>query len=499
MKESDRSIPARGKGGRLAIIPLVLLSCLVAGAVWLDGCSSSDKPDSPVLARVEVPEYLEDLNLPVYADLEDGNEAYYALVVATRSELLKERVSFSVIDEYLPGRRYLIALEEQDGARQEAAQRCRVLYDDGQHIIVRYTAALTELLPGLGFDLALMSDEPINDPVVGLFDRSARDAPPKRSSAAPAVPVSRDPLVGKMLTAVTEADVGSYLEALSGETPVTVEGAFYTFTTRHTKSGEPIRKATQYVYERLTAMGLNPGFENWTFTDDEETLSNRNVWAEIRGRTTPDRIIILIAHLDSISNDGTGLAPGADDNASSCASLLAIADVMKNYRFHSTVRFVFTTGEEQSIHGARAHAEGAAKLQQDIVAVINLDMVGYSKKTDPPSRPKQQVKTRNQKNRTGYQKDVVIADTYVTVVETYGLDAVFEAVVEDDGELASDHAPFWQKKYAAVWVIEYAERGYLNPEMHTEEDRMKILNMPYCVAIARASLGTAAHLAGVID
>ena len=67
-----------------------------------------------------------------------------------------------------------------------------------------------------------------------------------------------------------------------------------------------------------------------------------------------------MAHLDSI-NDKTDNpadpAPGADDDASGCAALLVAAAGMKDVRFERTVRFVFTTGEENGILGSAAYAK----------------------------------------------------------------------------------------------------------------------------------------------
>jgi acetylornithine deacetylase/succinyl-diaminopimelate desuccinylase-like protein len=187
--------------------------------------------------------------------------------------------------------------------------------------------------------------------------------------------------------------------------------------------------------------------------------------------------------------------------------LLAAADIMRYYSFKRTVRFVFTTGEEQSLYGGTAYAEKMDSEGQNIVAVLNLDMIGYSKITDPAVKPKQQIKIRNQKNKTGYAKDLPIAQTYIDVVNAYGMNQIFDAVIEDDGEVASDHAPFWDLMatclkrnpnascYPAAWVIEYAEEGYLNPKMHSAEDRVSNMNLPYFTAVVKAALGTAVHLA----
>jgi len=462
------------------------------------GCSSSgSSPDEPrVLARVEVPAYLEDLNLPVYADLEDAGGSYYALVIATKTQLNKAGATYRVIDEYLPGTDYLIALDLEDveGARQEAARLMHVLYDDGEHIIVRYKSELSELLPDIGFDLKMMSQDPIN------FNRVDLPVIARSNSPSLAFASGKNPKVEAMLAAVTEEDIKSSTELLSGERPVEVDGATYAIVNRHTKSGIPVQKATQYVYDRLKDMGLTPSFSEWTFENEGESLKNRNVVGEIKGQSTPEEIVILIAHLDSISDATDGIEPGADDNASGCVALLTAANIMKAYKFKRTVRFVFTTGEEQSLFGGTAYAKKAKTEGQKIVAVLNLDMIGYSKVTDPPVKPKQQIKIRHWQNQTGYAMDLRIAQAYIDVVKTYGLDQVFEAVIVDDGEVTSDQSPFWDTKiYPAAWVIEYAEKGYINPKMHSLNDRINIMNLPYYAAVVKAALGTAANMAETMD
>jgi hypothetical protein len=483
------------------IEPILVLLLLCVSVLSYLGCggTGSSTGDSQVLARVEVPAYLEDLNLPVYADLEDAAGTYYALVIATRTQLNRSGATYRVIDEFTPGTCYLIALEDVEGARSEAAGLVNILYDDGEHIIVRYRSELSELLPDLGFDLKLMSQTPINFNAVDL------SVMVKSAFSSAAAISEKNPKVEAMLRAVTEENIKLSTEKLSGEKPVVVDSAPYTILTRHTKSGTPVQKATQYVYERLKDMGLTPSFSEWTFEFEGESLSNRNVVGEIKGQSTPEEVVLLIAHLDSISKADDGIEPGADDNASGCVALLTAAEIMRAYKFKRTVRFVFTTGEEQAMLGGKAYAEKAKKEGQKIVAVLNLDMIGYSKATDPPVKPKQQIKIRHWKNKTGYSMDLPIAQTYVDVVKTYGMDQVFEAVIEDDGEVTSDHSPFWDTKvYPAAWAIEYAEKGYLNPKMHSRDDRVNIpgihsMNLPYYAAVVKAAMGTAAHLAETMD
>lgn len=481
VSEGNMKSVKRDTGKKQLIPVLFCLSLLLSGLVNCTG-SSSSSPDLVVLARVEVPAFLEDLNLPVYADLEDGNEIYYALVLATRTQLDRSGVDYRVIDENSTGADYVIATEVEEDARARAGVYLPVLYDDGRHIIARYESRLSEVLPDLGFELKIMSATPIN------FNATETAARVQATAA-----MTKNLVVEAMMDNITEAKLEEDLKRFSGIKPIVVDGAEYTLTTRNTSSGEPLQKATKYVYERLKGLGLKTVYENWSLRGYE----NRNVVGEITGKVASDEIIVLIAHLDSVNDNeenATAPAPGADDNASGCVGLLAAAEVMSTHEFRRTIRFVLTTGEEQGTLGSQDSAERARKSNEKIMAVINLDMIAYTKE----AKPRMQVKTRNFKNRGGYTIDKVIADTCLDVIRVYGLDSAMTAVFEDDGEVNSDHASFWDKKYAAIWLIEYAEKGYLNPDMHSTDDVVEILNKPFLDAMVSASMGTAAHLAGVI-
>ena len=97
-----------------------------------------------------------------------------------------------------------------------------------------------------------------------------------------------NPVVTGMIGKVTQNAVNSYISGLSGESPVLVEGTSYTITTRHTNSGTPVQKATQYVFEQLQKGGLRTYFHNWTLG----TYANRNVVGELPGKTRPGEIVL---------------------------------------------------------------------------------------------------------------------------------------------------------------------------------------------------------------
>jgi hypothetical protein len=290
--------------------------------------------------------------------------------------------------------------------------------------------------------------------------------------------ITYDSRVANIIAAVTQAAAYTYSGNLSGETQVVVEGDPYTIVTRHTSSGVPIQKATQYVFEFMSQFSLDVSFHAWA--------SGRNVIGEKLGATDPEEIILVTAHLDDMPSGG--VAPGADDNASGSVGVMLAAELLDQYWFEKTIRFVFFTGEEQGLLGAKAYAQDVYDNGENIVGVFNMDMIGYD--SDPyPTLPTLRIHTRN-----SYAPDLAIANTFVDVVNTYGLSGLLTPIIDQDGITASDHAAFWSKGYAGVLAIEDDQSDF-NPYYHSVNDLRSNLNMGYMTNYIKASLGSVAHLA----
>jgi hypothetical protein len=165
--------------------------------------------------------------------------------------------------------------------------------------------------------------------------------------------------------------------------------------------------------------------------------------------------------------------------------VMLAAELLDPYWFEKTIRFAFFTGEEQGLLGAKAYASKVQADGEDIVAVYNMDMIGY----DAAGGPILRIHTRN-----SHAGDLVIANTFVDVVTTYGLAGVLTPIIDQDGITASDHAAFWSKGYDAVLAIEDDQSDF-NAYYHTVNDKREHLNMGYFTNYIKASLGTAAHLA----
>ncbi len=110
-----------------------------------------------------------------------------------------------------------------------------------------------------------------------------------------------------------------------------------------------------------------------------------NVYAVLRGHDPAQvsRIVLVTGHYDSRNSDtfnGTGPAPGANDDGSGtavsleCARVLSQAAAQTN--FPATIIFLTVAGEEQGLNGSKHFAEMAKQQGWKIEAVLNNDIVG---------------------------------------------------------------------------------------------------------------------------
>ena len=110
-----------------------------------------------------------------------------------------------------------------------------------------------------------------------------------------------------------------------------------------------------------------------------------NVRATLRGSVEPDRIYVVSGHYDSRITDvlnGTGDAPGADDDASGTAVSMELARVMAKRQPRATLVFLAVAGEEQGLYGSAFTAKQYAAAGADIQGMLNNDIVGSSTADD---------------------------------------------------------------------------------------------------------------------
>ena len=306
-------------------------------------------------------------------------------------------------------------------------------------------------------------------------------------------PITHSALVEMLIGEVQQSDLYQLIGNLSGENEIEVDGETYTLDTRNSYSETYILTATEYVSAYLAAQGLEVSFMEWyTETEDEEPYTVTDVIAELPGTVHPDEIILITAHLDNMPEGEN--APGADDNASGSAAVMLAAARMAGHTFERTVRFVLLTDEEYDQYGSQLYAEHCRNLGENILAVYNMDMVGWDGNNDGHVY----LETRKI-TETGYTSDLAIYGVFTQVVDLYGLSSVIAPHIEANHDEFVDSWNFWDNGFPGVTAIEDYEGLEVNPYYHTEGDTLTTLNMPFYTNFFKASLGAIAHLAIPVD
>lgn len=402
--------------------------------------------------------------LPVYARLWDstGQEYLLALADPARQKALRgQGLTLRVLDANSTGASYYLLFARQPETFTQASNIVTLLDVDGRQAIARASAEQAEQLPALRIELKRLAPIPF----------PAAD----RIAALPEA-ITPDPIIEQMINQVSSTTVHDYNGGLSGEWPVTIGGELYDINTRHTNQAVPIEKATQFVYEHFDALGLPVQYD---YYNPPYYGIKRNVVAEQAGLSQPDRIFIIVAHLDDMPSGA--VAPGADDNASGSTGVLIAADILSQYDFDCTLRYLLVTGEEQGLYGSYYYAQDVYNAGDDIEGVLNLDMIAYDSDASPI------IELHTRPSNAG---DLAIANLFADVVSAYALDLTPQIVQDGNGQ--SDHASFWDFGYSAILGIEDFQD--FTPYYHTTNDKLNTLNIPYFTEFVKASIGTFAHM-----
>jgi hypothetical protein len=98
-----------------------------------------------------------------------------------------------------------------------------------------------------------------------------------------------------------------------------------------------------------------------------------NVVGRLEGTDPEKRPIVVSAHYDHLGVIDGVVYPGADDNASGVAGLLAVARALKSRPHRHPLVFVAFDAEELNLRGAKAFVRGRG--HHSIALNVNLDMI----------------------------------------------------------------------------------------------------------------------------
>ena len=140
---------------------------------------------------------------------------------------------------------------------------------------------------------------------------------------------------------------------------------------------EALKAAENFLAASLARAGWKVDWRSYQCRGHE--VSNLEV--ELAGTSHPEQIVLVGAHYDSVGHKHAH-TPGADDNASGSAAVLALARMFAGTRPERTVRFVLFVNEEPPYFwteemGSLVYAREAKGRGENIVAMLSLEMIGY--------------------------------------------------------------------------------------------------------------------------
>lgn len=326
-------------------------------------------------------------------------------------------------------------------------------------------------------------------------------------SAPSGIKCELDPTVADTLAESEQSRWFDWIAALSGAEPVQIgtgEGWIRTRSSFVMFEPDHVPSAFTYLQEELTYLGFvkDRDFEVHTYDFPYEDRHKERNWKNLiltfpgSDPALKDERVLLIAHLDSTSDQERTLAPGADDNGSGVAGLLEAAAVLRHYQFGRTIHLIWFSGEEQSRQGSKYFVVDYADWLPEIVGVINLDMFAFDWDNDrcfdvyvgtlPGSRQ--------------------IGDCLAKVIDAYELDLTFDVINDETATKLSDHGSFWSQGVPGAMIFEnafYQEgktcgKADRNYRYHTTADTLTYINPETGFSILQASIATTAHMSAPV-
>lgn len=297
-------------------------------------------------------------------------------------------------------------------------------------------------------------------------------------------------LVQTVLDDISLTNLIKTVSILSGEEPASIGDEEITIFSRYMNHPHN-DAAADYLKQELLSFGLE--VEDQYYASGRNTLDGvgRNIIGKKLGVEYPEKKLILCAHYDSITSSGAD-APGADDNASGTAAVIEAARILSNYQTKYTMLFVLFDEEELGMIGSKYYADMAWSSGDEILGVINMDMIAFDSNNDWSC----DLHVRDIAN------SLDLKDKMLEVNSNYSL--MLNIDVHLLGDFASDQAPFWNRNYGGLLLIEDYRGNLLvmyndfNAFYHTANDRLFAFNGSYYKALSKLGIGTFTELVEIV-
>ncbi|MFE3846087.1 M28 family peptidase [Thermoplasmatota archaeon] len=277
-----------------------------------------------------------------------------------------------------------------------------------------------------------------------------------------------------MLEQLTEEMFLSYVEELVSIAQKYEEARF--------TGTEGCEEARNFIIQEFSNMGMNVRSYAWTafgtfFPYNLIEFSSYNVEARLKGTSNSDKFYVISAHYDTVYN-----TPSADDNSAGVAAVLCAAKILSQYNFNHEIRFICWSGEEQGLLGSNAYAYEKYENNDNLIATINLDMIGFTSDEIENDENKVMVYETCSDRLIGTTIDVSENPEYSSYLDLKVIPS------EDDSGHKSDQGSFCKYSHDAIFIHEYT----WNDEKDTSGDSIDNIDINYATRVARLSMGTIA-------
>lgn len=257
-------------------------------------------------------------------------------------------------------------------------------------------------------------------------------------------------------------------------------------------------KASEYLYNYAKQIANSKSNIDVSYFKHKD-FPQQSIIISVKGNEIPDEIVIYCAHLDSVNlktfnalvkNDKKNLsdskyqelinlkAPGADDNATGVANVLeAFTIFMENdVKVKRTVEFHLYAGEEMGLKGSTEIAEQYKLNNKNVVAVLNVDMSGYTENG-------YDAYVLNGKN------DIVDAELTDLCKKLAPIYTNLKIIDGGCGYSCTDSFAWTRFGFPACGVGEASpQKGKINPGIHSEKDTIDKININYSAEHAKLGL-----------
>ncbi len=267
---------------------------------------------------------------------------------------------------------------------------------------------------------------------------------------------------------------------------------------RNVFAGDALSKAADYVEGRLRETGLTVSRQTYEVAGQP----CHNLETEILGAAKPGEIVVVGAHYDSVVD-----CPGANDNGTGVAALLALARALGPERPARTLRFVAFVNEEPpffqtKLMGSAVYAQRCRERKEKVVAMLALETIGFYSDRDESQNypPPLGLIYPSRGNFIGFVGNISSRRLVREAIGVFRERAQFPSEgAALPGWIAgvswSDHWAFGEAGFPAIMVTDTAPFRY--PHYHTAADTPDKVDFDRCARVVAGLEHVVRALAGV--